>query len=351
MTSERPFRVTIVGLGNIGSQLAPLLARLPQLGAFVLIDGDSYAPENVATQNIAPGDVGFAKATVAERRLREWNPALAVVSFAEKVQDVPLGALRADVIVACVDSLAARLTISEAAWRLGVPCVDTGVHADGGLARVTVQAPGAEEPCLQCAWSDRDYARIEQSYVCGAAAATYSTNAPAWLGAFAAALAASEIAALLEGRRSSAGQVLLLDSRHHKLTATRVLRLRACRFDHTVWPIEPLGVTAEEITLGTLLAEGAALQVWNQPWVARRICPACRAGDSTLHLRGRRGATCECGAALQPVGFSMTDRLAAADAPPELLRQSAASFGLRDGDVVAVTGHGPDRYLELGARS
>ncbi|MEQ1858749.1 MAG: ThiF family adenylyltransferase [Chthoniobacteraceae bacterium] len=340
--------VTLIGLGNIGSQLAPLLARMPGAAAFTLIDHDRYAPENLATQNIAPGDAGSAKAIAAGQRLREQHPHLRVTSIVQRVEDVPLGALRADAIVSCVDSLAARLTIAEAAWRLGVPCFDTGVLADGSLARVSIQVAGEDQPCLQCAWSDRDYARMEQRYVCQPAQ-SFSTNAPAWLGALAASLAAGEIARLLAGDRSAAGKILMLDAQHHTLTSTRVLRFEHCRFDHAVWPVALLGARAHEATLGALLSrEDASLRVWNQPWVSQRACTGCGRAESAWHLRGRLAADCECGASLLPMGFHTIDAFTAAETPADLLPRTFSSLGVRDGDVAAVTNSGAVRYIEFG---
>jgi len=340
--------VTIIGLGNIGSQLAPLLAQMPMVGAVTLVDHDRYTPENVATQNIAPGDAGISKALVAGQRLRARHPHLRVTPVVQRVEDVPLGLLRADVIVSCVDTLAARLAISEAAWRLRRPCVDTGVLADQLLARVTVQVPGEGQACLQCAWSEREYARLEQRYTCRPPQ-VFSTSAPAWLGALSASFAAGEVARLFDGDHSSAGKTVLLDARHHTLTATRVVRLEQCRFDHATPLIAPLREGAHEVSVGKLLVEqGASLRVWNQPWVAQRACRQCGRAEEAWHLRGRLAEECACGASLLPLGFHIFDTLSADEVPADVLARPLSSLGVRGGDVLAVTKAGAVHYLEVG---
>ncbi|MGH7199096.1 MAG: ThiF family adenylyltransferase, partial [Planctomycetaceae bacterium] len=211
--------LTLVGLGNILSQAVSHVGRLPCLRRVALVDPDTYENKNRVSQEILPGDVGKTKVEVQARRLREINPHLEIETFAGRVEDVPLAALSADVLLAGVDSRKARQAVNQAAWRLGRPWVDTGVGADGMLARVNVYEPSPESPCLECAWSNEDYAAIEQEYLCrpgsGQAAAT---NAPTMLGALAASLAVIECVKLLSGEREHAlcGRQVLIDARHHR---------------------------------------------------------------------------------------------------------------------------------------
>jgi molybdopterin/thiamine biosynthesis adenylyltransferase len=135
---ENSRRLALIGLGNIGSHLAPLAAAMPGVGSVTLIDPDSYEEKNLGAQAITPADVGMAKAIVQARRLQEINPRLRVTPIVERVENVPLGALRADVIAGCLDSRRARRWLNRMAWRLGVPLVDAGVRAEGMLARVQV---------------------------------------------------------------------------------------------------------------------------------------------------------------------------------------------------------------------
>ncbi|HEY7545044.1 MAG TPA: ThiF family adenylyltransferase, partial [Blastocatellia bacterium] len=57
--------VILVGAGgNIGSHLAPHLARMPEVGRVTLIDKDFYESTNLRSQDITARDVGKSKAAV-----------------------------------------------------------------------------------------------------------------------------------------------------------------------------------------------------------------------------------------------------------------------------------------------
>ena len=180
--------VIIVGAGAIGSHLASLVARMPGVTHVTVIDRDKYEGSNLGAQHIFTADVGKSKAQVQARRLRQINPALATRAFERPVEDLPLGWLRGDVILACLDSRRARMAVNQAAWRLGVPWINAGIDATGLLARVQVFAPEDEAPCLECAWDARDYELVEQIYACQAATAPARTGASSSLGALAVSL-------------------------------------------------------------------------------------------------------------------------------------------------------------------
>ena len=127
--------VIVVGAGgNIGSHLVTHLARMPQLDSVTLIDRDVYEASNLQTQDITPQDVGKRKTAVQARRLKRINPAIRVTAIHDSVERVPLGKLRSNVILACLDSRVARQHVNQFAWRLGVPLIDAGVEAGGMLA-------------------------------------------------------------------------------------------------------------------------------------------------------------------------------------------------------------------------
>jgi len=137
--------------GNIGSHFTPHLARMREVGRVVLIDRDAYEPRNVVNQDIVSRDVKKPKVGVQARRLKEIRPDLGVAALHAPLESVPLGTWRADLIVACLDSRAARQAVNERAWRLGVPWIDSGVLGSEWLARVNVYVPGHDAPCLECA--------------------------------------------------------------------------------------------------------------------------------------------------------------------------------------------------------
>jgi molybdopterin/thiamine biosynthesis adenylyltransferase len=356
--------VVVVGAGgNIGSHLVPHLARMPNVGRVTLIDRDNYESTNLTSQDIAPADVGKRKAEVQARRLRRINPDLEVEAIVDAVERVPLGKLRADVILACLDSRIARQHVSQFAWRLGVPLIDAGVEPTGMLARVNVYVPGSESPCLECAWDDRDYEALEQTYPCaGFVSSVAATNAPSSLGALAASLQAIECQKLLAGQtdRVAIGKQVLIDVLHHKHYVTAFRRNPNCRFaGHDVWSIDKLNRSAREITLGEVLSLGSeprnssiALRVEGKPFVKRLTCAACGFARSLLRLEcslSEKERACECcGSRMIAAGIDLTEELSLADVEDgSSLRFSLRRLGFRPAEVFSVCARDTETHYEL----
>src|SRR6185436_3680323 len=111
--------VVLVGAGAIGSHLLPHLARSPQVSRITVIDRDRYDAGNTRGQLIDARDIGRPKALAQATRLRRINPELQVIPIRSSVERLPLGALRASVILAALDSRKARMIVNQMAWRLG----------------------------------------------------------------------------------------------------------------------------------------------------------------------------------------------------------------------------------------
>jgi len=335
--------------GNIGSHLTESLARMPEVGRVVLIDRDVYEPRNVANQDIAPRDVGKPKVLVQARRLVEIRSRLEVNAIHAPLESLPLGAWRADLVVACLDSRAARQAVNERAWRLGIPWVDSGVLGSEGLARVNVYVPGYDAPCLECAWSDEDYRLLEQQYPCGGAAHVPAPNgASSELGALAAAMLALECRKMLAGEfdRAAIGRQATFNARWHQCSMTSFRRNPRCRFDHATWRIEPLRSNTREMRIADLLAMAETVRVPGQRFVRRLVCPACSSEKRLFHLDGSLDAARRrCGGCRRPMaatGFDMVESLDR-DLPEEVRNQALDEAGLRYGDVVEAG----DRYFEI----
>lgn len=291
MTSPDPglATVAIIGLGNIGAALAGLVARMPRVGAMVLVDPDAYEERNIAGQEIRRQDVGRNKARVQARRIGSLRPDLRVTAIPLPVEAVPLGLLHADAILAGLDTREARRVVNEISLALAVPYIDAGVEPGGLLARVTVCVPGEDLPCYQCGWSEADYAALEASYPCqGQEAVKRPTAAPACLGALAASLQAIELARLLEsgGDAGAGGRQIVIVPRHERYYPSRLRRNPACRAPHARWEIERLGVTPSALCLEELLALGRVrlgtaapitLALDGRPFVRQLTCPRCAA--------------------------------------------------------------------------
>jgi adenylyltransferase/sulfurtransferase len=368
LASARGAHVVIVGAGgNIGSHVVGQVARIPGVSRVTLIDHDRYEERNLWNQAIAPSAVGRPKVAVQAAELRRVNPAIEVQAIAARVEHLPLGALRADLILACLDGRRARMHVNEIAWRLGVPWIDAGVLADGALARLEFFAPGPDAPCMECRFSDADYRAVEQTYLCAADSAL-PTNAPSGLGALAAALQALECARVLRGAKHGdvaglgPGDQAVISASGYAMHRTAHRRNAACRFDHHQWEVKLLPLPAAVETAGALfewLDGGGGAQVSVRVAGARVVrrmqCPHCDACRDTLRLTrfGRfagQPVRCRaCRVAMSPVAFDTTDDLPAAGLTRGQRRGTLAAIGLRPGDILAVRRGGETDFIELHA--
>jgi len=375
--------IVVIGAGNIGSHLIPHLGRLEGIGRVTIVDRDAYEAANLSGQDILPADAGHPKAKVQAQRLLRINPRLKVLPIHADVEELPPGLLHGDAILAGVDNRRARQHINEVAWQLGVPWIDAAVDGSGLLARVAVYVPGEETPCLECGWSERDYAALEQVYPCdhptvraatnpaanasadGAAPAmktggmtTAPTRAPSALGAVAAAVQVLECRALFEpcARAAASGRQIFFDLAHHQYSCAFVRRDPHCRRSpHEAWNPVPLAIDPRRTRPADLLAgalpglPGALagsgsweLRVNNLRWVRQVVCCRCGTVRAALHVVRRSlldlGRTCpRCGGRMQARGLEVAAALSANMLSTGQKRRTLHALGIRRGDIITLT--------------
>lgn len=343
-------RALIIGLGNIGAALVRLVAPLLRADGdaraeIVLVDHDTYDPGNLASQLIDRDDVGRNKAVAQARRLRGAHPKLKIGTFPSRLEAVPLGVFASsDVVFTCLDSKAARVAANERVWRSGVKLwIDTGVSADGRLARVTVYRPGDDAPCHECGWGPADYAALDVNHPCGSLAAP-STGAPAALGCLAASLAALEFETDLRDGPAAASKEIIVSAAAHTHWVAVLRRDAKCRFDHRTLAAEAAGVNVRDVTLGDLWsrfgAGDAALRVEGGRWLTSLVCGSCRAVQPALAVRGRglvETTFCTaCGSGrLVPSGFHQRDAISRAEVSAVQLDLQLSRLGIRPREIVS----------------
>jgi adenylyltransferase/sulfurtransferase len=364
-TASRKTIIVVGAGGNIGSHLVAHLGRMPFLGRVVLIDRDRYEPKNLLSQEIEPRDVGKPKAIVQAGRLRRINPGLQVCAISEAVQNVPVGLLRADLILAGLDSRGARQYVNQVAWRLGIPWIDAGVKATGLLTRVSVYEPGADAPCIECGWDDeRIYEQLEQVYPCQDGPDDVPpTEAPSFLGALAASQQAIECAKLLGAespRRDGSAVEVVLDAEHHQLYRTVLRRNPACRFDHGTWrAIRQLRLGPKHLTVGQALdlgkpgrgqAHDQSISLEGAVFAKKLTCRRCGEARNLLYLLHRirpRDRMCSrCGKEMTAAGIDRKECLERSDITGPIAARRLWSLGFRTGDICTV---GKSSYFELGS--
>lgn len=345
-------KTAVIGLGNIGSALARLLAALlrSQGGEeheIVLVDHDVYDPGNLATQAIDRGDVGRNKAVAQARKLRVPNSNTRFTAHPGRLEHLPLGVLAGcDAVFSCLDSKAARVAVNERVWKSGAASwFDTGVSADDRLARVSSFKPGGDAPCLICGWGEPEFASLEVTRPCGSIA-TPSTGAPAALGSLAASLAVLEFEKLLHGGGGTMtwNREIVISASAHTQFVSHLRRDARCRFDHHRLDLDSAEVSLGDTTLGDLWgrfgSRDAVLRVEGGRWLTTLVCGACRASQAALVLRGRglaEAAFCaSCGTGrLAPSGFHQKDAITRDDAGAAQLARPLCQFGIRPREIVS----------------
>ncbi len=307
-TNPQTFTALLAGAGNIGSHLAPLLARAG-IGTLHIVDRDIVEKKNLTQQDYEAHDIGRSKAEALAERLRRQFPALKVEAFFADLEDVPLGAFRVDVLFGALDSRRARqVLVSERGWPLGIPVID-GAVGEGLLGRVQTFIPGADTACLECGWSEADYRLLAAEYPCrpGAFAHAPGTVSPACIGAVVAGLMAARCLGLFDRSLAPDSREIACDLRHNRFLESRLRRGTKCRFDHRI--VSERLVLPREARLGDL----AAL-------VKRRF------GSLAAHLEGKRRP----GNGFTAKRFLPVEALLAAPDDP------LTSLGLSPGDGVRV---------------
>lgn len=351
--------VTIVGLGNIGSALVLLLARQRKILRILLIDPDRYELKNVAGQAIDRAAVGRLKAEYQAERIREINPDIEAIPFAEPVENLALLEMRGTVLVGCVDNRRARQAINQAAWRLGSPYLDAAV-GEPALARFTLYRPLTDGPCLECGWSQQAYEQLEQIYPCSPdAPRAPATDAPAELGALAAVLLAAELRKLTgaaRGKAAPGGTQLVFDLEAHACSRMHYRFNPDCRFDHLSWRplnsgLDPCSTSLDEL-FDFVGGDDPRIALEGHDFASHLDCSGCgRRRGVGLKLPRRLELACDsCGARLFAPGFYTLPSLQRSDLSPALRALRLAAIGLRRGDVLSVRrASGECEHLALGA--
>jgi molybdopterin/thiamine biosynthesis adenylyltransferase/proteasome lid subunit RPN8/RPN11 len=167
MTALSRKTVVCVGLGGTRS-FAEELAR-SGVGSFVLIEGDTVAASNIATQQVYISEIGRNKAEVVRERILDINPVANVTvvprflddsmtdgEFAEIVGK-QLIKRPADVLICgCTDSFRAQARSAALAMKYGTPYLAAQLYRGGLAAEIYFSYPGVtNNGCPRCAMNSR----------------------------------------------------------------------------------------------------------------------------------------------------------------------------------------------------
>jgi ubiquitin-activating enzyme E1 C len=147
--------VLIVGVGALGCEIAKNLT-LVGVGNLIMVDMDTIEISNLSRQMLySLKDKGRLKVEVAKEKLEILNPAINILAYPNKFQELPMNILEsADVIAGGLDSFASRFALNKLAQELCIPYVDGAATGFKGNVQVIIP-PGCSfesepTPCLRC---------------------------------------------------------------------------------------------------------------------------------------------------------------------------------------------------------
>lgn len=141
-------KITIVGLGTLGSQIA----RAAASAGFnlKLIDFDDIEQRNIPLQTLYnKEDIGSPKVKVAEKALKKIAPKISIQVFPEKLTEHNLTLLEADMVIDCTDNMTTRFLINDYCYNK-IPLIHTAAFKH--LATLYVVTRG--KPCLRCIYNN-----------------------------------------------------------------------------------------------------------------------------------------------------------------------------------------------------
>lgn len=147
-------RVMVVGAGAIGNEVLKNLT-LMGFGHIVIVDFDHIERTNLSRSVLFRStDEGRTKVEVAAERLREINPEVCTYPLHGNVlTDIGLGIFRSvDVVIGCLDNVAARVAINQACYRVGTPWIEGAIENLWG--HVMLVQPSSDSACYNCMLDD-----------------------------------------------------------------------------------------------------------------------------------------------------------------------------------------------------
>lgn len=163
--------VLISRVGGVGGTVAYCLAAAG-VGRLILAHAGAIKPSDLNRQLLMThAGLGSSRVESAARRLRELNPRLEVVAFAENVGEDNVARLvsQADLVADCAPLFGERFLLNQEAVRQRKPLVDCAMYEME--AQLTTILPG-QTPCLACLYPAPPPAWKRQFPVFGAVAGT-----------------------------------------------------------------------------------------------------------------------------------------------------------------------------------
>ncbi len=166
-------RVLVVGAGALGNEAVKDLV-LSGVRRLDVVDMDRVVRSNLnrcVFFREEDASKRSLKAEVVARRAMELDPGADVRPMAGRVEDLPEGSWkRYDIVLGCLDNIAARLHVNSQSFYSGIPYIDGGTRGTTGKVQVVLPP---STPCLQCAMNRTHYRTLELRHSCTGSDVTF----------------------------------------------------------------------------------------------------------------------------------------------------------------------------------
>lgn len=152
-------KVLMVGAGALGNEVGKNLA-LSGFRHVTVVDMDRVVGSNLNrcmffSRN--DSETGRFKAEALAEGMLRLGEDMSIESVTEPIERSPASLFQAhDIVLGCLDNVAARIHVNSHSYRASTPYVDGGM--DGLVGKVTVVKP-PDGPCLQCGMNS-SHARV-----------------------------------------------------------------------------------------------------------------------------------------------------------------------------------------------
>jgi adenylyltransferase/sulfurtransferase len=139
--------VAVVGAGGIGAGIIPALTGAG-VGQLTIIDDDRVELSNLQRQPLyASNQIGERKVDLAARFIGKRNPNVECRTIADRIETGNAEAILSghDLIIDGTDNFMTRLTVSDAAVRLGIPLISAAAQQFQGQVALF-----RSYPCYRC---------------------------------------------------------------------------------------------------------------------------------------------------------------------------------------------------------
>jgi molybdopterin/thiamine biosynthesis adenylyltransferase len=159
-------KVLVIGGGALGNEVLKNLV-LSGFEDIAIVDMDRVVLSNLNRCLFFTEDDAKARSFKAEalaQRAMLMNTNSKVRGIVSRVQDLEERAFQeSDVVLGCLDNIAARLHVNSHCYFYGRPLIDGGTLGTSGKVQVVVPP---KSPCLQCSMNRTHYRAMEKRYSC-----------------------------------------------------------------------------------------------------------------------------------------------------------------------------------------